>query len=127
MEPTQSMHDAIELCWECRTTCLDTLFNYCLDKSGQHAAPDHVRIMTDCIDICQLSADLMRRNSVWHGTVCRACADICEACAESCAGMDDDRMQTCADICERCADMCRSMSTMAMFQKKETSEVKGAI
>jgi hypothetical protein len=119
--------DCIELCWECRTTCLDTLFNYCFEKSGPHAAVDHVKIMSDCIETCQLSADLMRRKSEWHGTVCRACADICEACADSCRSMEDDRMQSCAAICSRCADSCRSMADMASFQREDLSEPRGMI
>lgn len=119
--------DCIETCWECRTMCLDTLFNYCLPMSGPHAAPDHIKVMLDCIETCQLAADVMRRGSENHGITCRACAEICDACAESCAAMEDDRMQECAKICTRCADSCRQMSEMASYQKKDVSEQKGMI
>jgi hypothetical protein len=107
--------------------CLDTLFNYCLPMSGPHAAPDHIKVMLDCIETCQLAADVMRRGSEHHGITCRACAEICDACAESCSSMEDDRMQDCAKMCVRCADSCRQMSESALYGQQQTAEVKGTI
>ena len=103
-----AMHKAIELCWSCRDTCQSLLFTYCLQHG--HNAPDHVRIMVDCIQICQASADFMTRNSPLHAAVCRACAQVCDACANSCEAFDDPEMKSCAEICRRCAESCRKMA-----------------
>jgi hypothetical protein len=104
------MHDCIQTCWTCRDICQSTLYNHCLEQGGHHAQPSHVRLMADCIGICQTAADFMTRNSELHAAVCAACAEVCEACAESCDLFDDDEMKACAKACNDCAASCREMS-----------------
>ncbi|MCF8496253.1 MAG: four-helix bundle copper-binding protein [Alphaproteobacteria bacterium] len=104
------IQECIQLAWQCRAMCQDTLFNYCLEKGGRHVAKAHVKVMTDCIEICQTAADFMTRHSDMHLSTCAACADVCEACAQSCGAMNDEEMKKCADICRRCAESCREMS-----------------
>ena len=101
--------DCVILCWTCRTECHETLFLHCLPTGGEHANAEHVKIMTDCIQICQAAADYMTRGSIMHAEVCVACADVCEACAESCESLGGEEMKRCADICRRCAQKCRDM------------------
>jgi hypothetical protein len=105
-----ALHECIELCWSCRDTCQSMLFNHCLIEGGPHLAPDHVRLMADCVQICQTSADFMTRNSAMHAHTCAACAKVCDACAESCEALGDEDMRRCAEMCRRCADSCRLMS-----------------
>jgi len=31
-----SMDECIQLCWECRNECQQTLFNHCLEMGGKH-------------------------------------------------------------------------------------------
>ena len=101
--------ECITLCWEARTRCLETLTQHCLKKGGMHVDENHVKIMLDCIDICQAAADFMERGSTMHKTICAACAEICDACARSCEEMaGDERMLECAKACRRCADLCRN-------------------
>jgi hypothetical protein len=84
---------------------------YCLHQGGHHAEPHHIRLMEDCVQICQTNADFMLRGSDLHKFVCTACAEICDRCGRDCGNMnDDDRMQACAKSCERCAKLCRLMS-----------------
>jgi hypothetical protein len=104
------MRACIQHCWDCRDTCQATLYNYCLAQGGHHVGQAHVRIMEDCIQVCQTAADFMTRGSELHMAVCAACADVCEACAESCEMMDDDEMNACAKVCRTCAASCREMS-----------------
>lgn len=106
------MKACIQLCWDCRNTCQETLYNHCLSMGGAHVAHDHVRLMSDCIEICQAAADFMVRGSALHAEVCRACAAICRACADSCAKVGDAHMQACADRCRKCADSCEAMARM---------------
>lgn len=105
-----NMKESITICWQCRDTCQDVLYNHCFKMGGKHVQEDHVKIMTDCIEICQTAADFMRRNSRLHPSACRTCADVCEACADSCERIGGAEMQRCADICRSCAESCREMS-----------------
>lgn len=104
------LQDCIDQCTDCAQTCEEILFQHCLEKGGAHMTPAHVRLMADCVAICQTSASFMLRGSDMHGEVCRACAAICEACADSCAAIDDDDMQDCAETCRACAEECRTMA-----------------
>ena len=74
---------------------------------------DHVKIMTDCIEICQLTADALVRGSLMHKVLCMVCADICDACAVSCEEIGDPAMMKCAETCYVCADNCRESSKQA--------------
>lgn len=116
MKQDKKLMECIQLCWECRTECQKTLYNYCLDEGGDHAESEHVKLMADCIEICQTAADFMVRNSPLHASVCAACAEVCEECAESCEQIgeqeEDEQMEQCAETCYRCAESCREMGSM---------------
>jgi hypothetical protein len=79
---------------------------------GRHAEAAHVRLLLDCAQICQTSADFMLRGSSYHARTCETCAEVCLACAENCEriGPDDDMMKKCAEVCRRCAASCRQMA-----------------
>lgn len=110
---SQQMHDCIQDCTRCHTVCLESVV-YCLNKGGKHAQPDHIRLLLDCAEICQTSANFMLRMSPQHGLTCGACAEICDRCADSCNSfMDDLQMQACAQVCRKCAASCREMASMA--------------
>jgi len=111
MKPVGQMQDCKELCSSCRTHCQETLVRHCLQMGGEHVAPDHVKLMLDCIDICQTAADFMDRESALHAYVCEACARVCDACADSCEKIDGDEMKKCAEVCRKCAESCRHMSS----------------
>ena len=119
----ESMQDCIRLCWECRHECQDMLFSHCLEQGGPHTAADHVKIMADCIQICQTAADFMTRGSALHQSVCAACADICEACAESCEEIEG--MESCAAACRRCAESCRAMGGAGLWASSQKGETHG--
>ena len=108
---TYEMQQCIQACVKCHQVCVQ-LIHHCLSKGGKHAEPDHVRILQDCAEICELSANFMLRNSDFHSRVCEACAKICLACAQECERIaDDDRMELCVDLCQRCAESCTAMAT----------------
>lgn len=107
------MQECIRICWECRNECQETLYSHCLAEGGEHVEEAHVKLMADCIQICQAAADFMTRRSPVHASVCAACAEVCEACAASCARIGDEVMQACAEICRKCAEHCRRMGSAA--------------
>jgi hypothetical protein len=107
------MQPSIQECLSCHSICLTTVA-YCLQKGGAHAEAAHVRLLLDCTEICQTSANFMLRGSDQHRRTCAVCAAICEICAEACARMTDDPpMQNCAEACRRCAESCRGMAMAA--------------
>ena len=103
-----SMPDAIKACLDCHSMCLQTAMNYCLERGGRHVEQKHFRLMLNCAEICQTSANFMLSDSPLHGRVCLVCAEACEACAKSCEQVGD--MRECADECKRCAESCRTMT-----------------
>lgn len=107
---TKAMQDCIDVCDECRQSCLETL-THCLEKGGKHSAAEHVQSLLDCAEACQTSANFMARGSALHAVACGVCADACDACAESCeAFKDDEEMQACAEVCRRCSESCHQMA-----------------
>jgi len=112
MSLSTQMETCIRNCQDCHQACLG-LVPYCLDLGGPHAAPEHIRLLLDCADSCQTSADFMLRRSPFHPAICGICARICEACADDCERFPNDAtMAHCAEVCRRCAESCREMSTM---------------
>ncbi|MCH2546446.1 MAG: four-helix bundle copper-binding protein [Alphaproteobacteria bacterium] len=98
-----------DICHECHDVCLDTLVNHCLEEGGNHVEQQHVKLLMDCIQLCQTSADFMHRNSAHAAAVAQACAEVCDACADSCDDFDSREMKRCAEICRKCADHCREV------------------
>ncbi len=106
----REMQQCIQNCLDCHSICLNTV-TYCLQKGGRHAELAHIRLMLDCAEICNTSANFMLRGSDLHARTCGVCAELCQRCAEDCDRMGDDaQMKACADICRRCADSCRKMA-----------------
>jgi hypothetical protein len=112
MNPSTEEQRCIVDCQECHEVCLRTVSHF-LQKGG--AAPtegSHVRLLLDCAEICQTSANFMIRGSSLHQLTCRVCAEICERCAEGCGQVDDgERLYRCAEVCRRCARSCAQMAT----------------
>ena len=108
---TPDMRQCIQECSGCHATCLE-MIGHCLHLGGPHADPHHVRLLQDCAQICQTSADFMLRGSDLHGHVCRGCAEVCRKCAGDCERLagDDAPMKACAQTCHRCAASCQTMA-----------------
>jgi hypothetical protein len=106
-----SMEECITNCLDCHSVCLATI-SHCLEKGGDHAALDHIRLMQDCSQICITSADFMLRRSPMHLETCRICAVICAMCADDCSRLvDDETMVMCVETCRRCAQSCAEMAS----------------
>lgn len=104
------MQECINNCQTCHAVCLETTV-HCLEMGGKHTEPAHLRLMLDCAEICQTSANFMLRGSNFHGRTCGVCAEVCERCAEDCEKFGDDAMmQACARTCRTCAASCREMA-----------------
>ncbi|MEO7558052.1 MAG: four-helix bundle copper-binding protein [Gammaproteobacteria bacterium] len=109
----QQLEECIRLCLNCARACTETLA-YCHGMGGDHVQPEHLRLLLDCEEICQLSAHYMLRGSEFHAQACGVCAQVCERCAEDCEQfLDDATMESCAELCSSCAESCMQMARMA--------------
>jgi hypothetical protein len=104
------MEACIDNCLECYEVCLETK-QHCLELGGEHANPKHIQALSDCLELCQVSAHFMIKDSNLHGQVCGVCAEACRVGAESCEEYkDDEMMQHCAEVCRQCEKSCREMA-----------------
>ena len=110
-ETHAAMRSCIDACQSCHEVCIETVA-HCLEMGGKHSEAGHIRSMTDCAQICAVSADFMLRGSPSHSDVCDVCADICDECAESCEALEGAEMKRCAEQCRSCAESCREMAKM---------------
>jgi hypothetical protein len=109
------MTKCIQLCRECHAMCTQTI-SHCLKLGGRHAAPDHIRLMEDCAQMCATAADYMLRESPFHDRICRLCSDLCKQCGKDCEEVagDDQMVKQCLEMCRKCAGSCdRMASTVA--------------
>jgi hypothetical protein len=105
------MEQCIENCIRCHRVCLETAARHFRGESTPRLSELLVRLLIDCAEICQTSADFMVRGSELHGETCGACAAVCERCADECdRGGEDPHLAACAEICRRCAESCRAMA-----------------
>jgi hypothetical protein len=110
MQSTAQQRECIHHCQECYRLCTE-LIDHCLRRGGEHAEAGHIKLLIDCAQICQTSADFMLRGSDLHTATCEACAEICARCADDCERFSgDEPMLQCAAACRSCAEACRNMS-----------------
>ena len=106
---TAEMEQCIQNCLNCHHICLETV-TASLQHGGEHAQANHIRLMLDCSEICQISANFMIRGSELHALTCGVCAEVCTRCADDCDRFDEAFMKECAEMCRRCAESCQQMA-----------------
>ena len=82
---------------------------HCLEVGGRHIKPAHFRLMMNCAELCQRSANLQLSRSAFSAQLCAVGAQVCEACAASC--QEIGAMETCVQACRACAESCLAMSS----------------
>jgi hypothetical protein len=106
------MQKCIQLCRDCYAMCTQAI-THCLKVGGRHAAPDHIRLLLDCAQMCATASDYMLRESPFHNRICRVCSDLCKQCGKDCeqTAADDQMMKQCIEICRKCGDSCERMAS----------------
>jgi hypothetical protein len=113
---THSIEQCIENCLRCHRLCLETAGRHLRGESRIDGA--NLRLLLDCAEICQTSANFMIRGSDLHGETGGACAAVCDRCADECDRHGEDpHMAACAEICRRCAESCQEMATATSPQQ----------
>ena len=106
------MQKCIQLCRDCHAMCTQTIA-HCLKLGGRHAAPDHIRLLVDCAQMCATAADYMIRESPFHDRICRLCSELCKQCGKDCEQLagDDQMVKQCIEMCRKCAGSCERMAS----------------
>ncbi|MEQ1530484.1 MAG: four-helix bundle copper-binding protein [Methylococcales bacterium] len=104
-----AMPDCIAACNHCHQVCLQTAMNHCLEAGGKHVQADHFRLMLNCAELCQTSANFQLSSSDFHRRVCEVCAEVCAACAGDCEAIGG--MAECVEACKKCAESCLAMAS----------------
>lgn len=109
---TYEKHDmqaCIIACSHCHQICLQMGMNHCLESGGKHVEANHFRLLMNCAEICQTSANFLLSGSLQY-SLCEVCAEICEACAADCERIGE--MDECVHACRNCAETCRQMANI---------------
>jgi len=69
--------------------------------------PEHIRLLLDCAESCQISAGFLLRESPSAGYFCSVAARLCDRCAEECERLG--AMDECVDACRKSAVLCHRM------------------
>src|SRR3569623_1284761 len=104
------LQDTLHKLSQCHDLCLSMAMTYCLERGGDHARPQHIRLMMDCETICALAHDAILRKSQFHTGILTLCADICETCGQACAALG--QMEACVAACQACTDACRQAARL---------------
>ncbi len=107
---SSQIEDCMQKLLHCHKTCLGMAMTHCVEMGGEHARPQHLRLMLDCAQVCASTADFLARKSQFHTQICRLCADICETCASDCENVGD--MEESVAACRACAQSCREAARL---------------
>jgi len=106
----RQVRETIEALQHCHAICSSMAMTHCLEMGGEHARPQHLRLMLDCAGLCAFTADALGRKSQFHNSFAALCADVCETCAKDCAALDG--MEDCVQACRDCARLCTQVARL---------------
>lgn len=105
------LRDCIEACGD----CLRVLRSYA--RNGARAGPGSRReramwrLMLDCAEVCEATANLLRADLACPPQRIEACRKLCAECAAACdATAPSGPIGACAAACRRCAQACMAVS-----------------
>ncbi|HEY5801042.1 MAG TPA: four-helix bundle copper-binding protein [Burkholderiaceae bacterium] len=104
----RSTQACMDMCTQCHQTCLHEALQFGLKAGGKHTETDHFRLMMNCAEICQTSANFQLSDSPYGAKLAALCAEICTACADSCEQLGD--MPDVVEACRQCAQCCTALA-----------------
>lgn len=102
-----STQSCMESCTQCHQTLMHTAMQYCLPHGGKHLAPELFRLMINCAELCQTTANFQLSDSQFCRQLSLLNAEACEECASRCEQLSD--LDDCVQACRQCAECCRRM------------------
>jgi hypothetical protein len=107
---SQKVRETIQALQQCHAICQSMAMTHCLEMGGEHARPQHLRLMLDCAGLCAFTADALGRKSQFHNRLAQLCAEVCETCEQDCAALGD--MEDCVEACRECARQCKEIARL---------------
>jgi len=107
---SQQTADAITALQHCHAICSSMAMTHCLEMGGEHARPQHLRLMLDCAALCAFTADALGRKSQFHTRFAALCAEVCETCEKDCEALGD--MDDCVQACRSCVILCQEVARL---------------
>lgn len=108
---SQQTEEGLKALTHCAVTCHSMALVHCLELGGEHAKPQHLRLMLDCATICATTAELVSHKSQYHTQIAALCVDVCDTCAEECEKLGG--MEDCVTACRNCARHCVALARPA--------------
>ena len=108
-EFSPEMQHCIDTCTRTHQVAL-TVSGHALRHGGSENTNHVIRVLSDCVEICQTSANFMLRGSPNHKRTCGVCAEVCREVAEECERFDDEPMTKMARVATECAESCEKMA-----------------
>lgn len=103
------MERCIDQCTATHQAAL-TVSGHALRHGGEENASRVIRVLSDCVELCQTAANFMLRGSPNHTRVCALNAEICREVARECGKFDDEPMRRMVEIATECAETCEAMA-----------------
>lgn len=87
-----------------------TVSGHALRHGGAENTNHVIRVLSDCVEMCQTAANFMLRGSPNHSRTCALTAEICREVARECGKFDDEPMRRMVEIATGCAETCEAMA-----------------
>lgn len=102
----QMVQDCITSCEKCRAACIRAI-THSLEVGAEHARQEHIRLLLDCADVCQVSANFLLRGSPSAGYFCSIGGRLCDRYVREYKGLCG--LEECVAACETAAALCHRM------------------
>jgi hypothetical protein len=103
------MEQCIDACTRTHQVAL-TVSGHALRHGGEENSNHLIRVLSDCVEMCQTAANFMLRGSPNHKKTCGLNAEICREVARECGKFDDEPMNKMARVATECAESCEKMA-----------------
>ncbi|MFP4623321.1 MAG: four-helix bundle copper-binding protein [Gemmatimonadota bacterium] len=103
------MEQCIDDCTRTHQVLL-TASGHALRHGGGENTAHMIRVMSDCVEMCQTASNFMLRGSPNHKRVCGVNARLCRDVAEEAGKFDDDVMKKVREVAAACAESCERMA-----------------
>lgn len=87
-----------------------TVAGHALRHGGDENSAHLIRVLSDCVEMCQTCANFMLRGSPNHKHTCGVNAKVCREVAKECSKFDDEPMKKMAEVAGSCAESCEKMA-----------------
>lgn len=98
--------DCITSCEKCRAACIRAV-TQSLELGGEYARREHIRLLLDCAEICQVSVNFLLRGSPSAGYFCSIGGRLCDRYVRNYKGLGG--LDECVVACENAAVLCHKL------------------